>query len=400
MSIKPEDIRSAQFNDTYFPIVDGVVQTVHNYAEIMNRQTYSCVITPKPLKKDFDDSSLSYEVFRTSSLKFPIAEYSIPTPKFDSKLRDFLRSRCVDVLHFHSPFFEGSFASSFAKKLGVPVIATFHSKYYDDTIHVTGSKTIAKVVVNRIVKLYNSCDSVWACSRGTADTLRSYGYGGDIFVMDNGTTFTAPDDPEELRRRAAAEFSIPQDKHIILFVGHQIWHKNIRLILDTFKMISDSSDDYRLLIVGDGYDEVTIRKYAEDMNFRNGHVRFLGKVMDRELLSGVYLNSDLFFFPSVYDNSPLVVREAASLGVPSLLTEGSNAAEAVTKDVSGFVAAENKVAMYREILRIFNTEGLLKKAGEGAKRDVAKTWEEIIPLVRDKYADVIERYRFKHRSDI
>ena len=397
MKKKPEDIRSAQFNDTYFPIVDGVVQTVHNYAELMNRQTYSCVVTPKPLKNTFDDSTLSYDVYRTSSLKLPVAEYSIPMPKLDGGVRDFLREKNVDILHFHSPFFEGSFASSFSKKLGIPVVATFHSKYYDDAVHMTGSKTLASLLVKRIVRLYNKCDSVWACSNGTADTLRSYGYSGDIFVMDNGTTFKAPDDPEALKAKAAAEFSIPDDKNVILFVGHQIWHKNLKLVLDTFKMLSDSSDDYRLLIVGNGYDELEIKKYADELDFKNGHVRFLGKVMDRELLMGIYLNSDLLFFPSVYDNSPLVVREAASLGVPSLLTEGSNAAEAVKKDVSGFTAAENKVAMYREILRAFSTEGLLAKVSEGAKRRVAIPWESIIPLVREKYADIIERYDFKNK---
>lgn len=398
MKKNPEEIRSAQFLDTYFPIVDGVVQTVHNYAELMNRRSYSCVVTPKPMKDGFDDSSLSYDVFRTSSLKLPIAEYSIPAPKFDGKVRGFLREKNIDILHTHSPFFEGTFASSFSKKLGVPVVATFHSKYYDDAVHITGSKLIAKIVTKKIVRFYNTCDSVWACSDGTADTLRSYGYAGDIFVMDNGTTFTAPEDPERLRKKAAEEFSIPQDKRTILFVGHQIWHKNLRLILDTFKMLSDNFDDYRLLIVGNGYDEADIKKYAQELNFRDGHVRFLGKIVDRELLSGVYLNSDLFFFPSVYDNSPLVVREAASLGVPSLLTEGSNAAEAVEKNISGFTAAENKIAMYREILRIFNTDGLLENVSAGARRDVAKTWDKIIPLVLDKYADIIERYNASHQS--
>ena len=92
------------------------------------------------------------------------------------------------------------------------------------------------------------------------------------------------------------------------------------------------------------------------------------------------------------------MREAASLGVPSLLTEGSNAAEAVKKNVSGFTAAENKVAMYGEILRIFGTEGLLKSAGEGAKKYVAKTWDELIPQVQEKYAEIIEKYRYEHNS--
>lgn len=399
MNIKPEDIRSAQFIDTYYPIVDGVVQVVDNYAAIMNRLSYACVVTPKPLKDGFDDSRLPYDVFRTSSLKFPVAEYSIPTPKFDTKLKEFLTDKNVDILHAHSPFYEGTFASSFAKKLGVPTVATFHSKYYDDVVNITGSKLIARLITNKIVRFYHSVDSVWTVSQGAADTLRSYGYAGEITVMPNGTSFHAPENREELRARAAAEFSIPQDKRLLLFVGHLIKHKNLKLVLDTFRMLNDRSDEYRLIVVGDGYDEREIKKYAEEQHFSEGFVRFLGKISNRELLLGVYLNADLFFFPSVYDTSGLVVREAAAMGVPSLLTEGSNAAEAVRQDVSGFIAAENKVAMYGEIVRIFETPGLLKRAGEGARREIARTWEELIPSVYEGYAEVIERYRFNRQKD-
>ena len=399
MKMDPQKIRSAQFNDTYFPIVDGVVLTVHSYAELMNQTGYSCVVTPRPMT-EFDDSDKSYEIYRTGSLKFPVAEYAIPTPKLDAKVRSFLRNRNLDILHAHSPFMEGAFAASYAKRLGIPCVATFHSKYYDDVINITGSKALAKVVVRKIVRFYKSVDSVWACSAGTADTLRSYGYRGRITVMDNGTTYEMPSNPDALREKAGAAFKIPADKHIILFVGHQIWHKNLKLVLDTFKLLDDHSDDYRLFIVGNGYDGEEIRKYADKQNYKDGHVNFVGRISDREVLQGLYLSADLLFFPSVYDNSPLVVREAASMGVPSLLTVDSNAAEAVVKDVSGFTAAENKVAMFREILRIFGTKGLLEKVREGARRDVAKTWKEIVPLVQDKYAEIIEKYQFKHRNDI
>ena len=396
--INPEEVRSAQFNDTYFPIVDGVVQTVHNYAEILNKTSYSCVVTPRPLKEGFDYKALGYEVFLTAALKLPIAEYSTPAARFDSKLRGFLIDRELDIFHAHSPFMTGSFASSFAKKLGIPCVATFHSKYYDDVLNIFGSKAIAKIVTARIVHFYKGVDSVWSCSNKTADTLRSYGYRGDIFVMDNGTTYEMPSDPDALRAKAAAAFKIPEGKKILLFVGHLIWHKNIKLILDTFKLLDEHSDDYRLFMVGNGYDGEAIRKYADELNFKDGHVNFVGKIADREVLKGMYLSADLLFFPSVYDNSPLVVREAASMGVPSLLTEGSNSAEAVTKNVSGFTAVENKVAMFREILHIFGTQGLLDTVSDGARKYVAKTWKEIVPRVQEKYAEIIERYEYEHNT--
>lgn len=395
--INPEKIRSAQFLDSFYPVVDGVVLAVNNYAELMNKKSYSCVVAPRAMKA-YDDSQLSYEVFRTASVKFPIAEYSIPAPMFDNKVKKKLENRCPDIFHAHSPFMEGSFAASNAKRLGIPCVATFHSKYYDDVVHITGSKAIAKTVTAKIVRFYNKVDSVWTVSDGAAGVLRSYGYHGDITIMRNGTTYTMPENPDQLRKKAAETYFIPADKKILLFVGHQIWHKNLKLILDTFRLICDREDDYRLVIVGDGYDSKEICDYADSLHFPEGYVRFLGRINDRGLLSGMYLLSDLFFFPSMYDTSGLVVREAASLGVPSLLTAGSNASEAIVKDVSGFTADENKVAMFREILRIFSTPGLLEKVGAGAQKYVAKTWEEIIPEVMDKYAQIIEEYRFNHRK--
>ena len=121
MKINPSEIRSAQFIDTYYPIVDGVVQTVHNYAELMNRSGYACVVTPKPLKKEYDDSDLIYEVYRTALIGLPVAEYGMPAPRIDRKVRDWLADRDLQIFHAHSPFFEGTFASSYAKKLGVNV---------------------------------------------------------------------------------------------------------------------------------------------------------------------------------------------------------------------------------------------------------------------------------------
>ncbi len=394
--LNPSNIRSAQFLDTYFPIVDGVVQTVHNYALLLNNDAYSCVVTPKSVLK-YDDHSLSYDVFRTSSLNLKVAEYSIPTPRFDKNLKSFLKEKNLDIMHAHSPFYEGSFASYYSKKLNIPCVATFHSKYYDDTLHITGSRIIAKYVTKKILRFYKSVDSVWACSNSTAKTLREYGFEGDIFVMDNGSSLKIPDNAPQLKEQTANKFDIPKNKKILLFVGHQIWHKNLKLILDTFRLICNNSDNYRLLIVGNGYDAEDIKKYSDSLNFNDGQVRFLGKIADRELLIGVYLNADLLFFPSVYDNAPLVVREAASLGVASLLTEGSNACEAVEKDVSGFTAEENKEAMYREIIKIFETENLLNAVSQRAQRDIPKSWEQIIKRVQNKYAEIIEKYNFEHK---
>ncbi len=388
-------IQAVEVIDTFFPTLDGVIETVHNYATYLNKQAPTAVVFPQQ-RQEYDYSKLGYETIMVRDLKLPIKEYTLPDPTLSDQLRKTLDDRHIDLIHIHSPFLLGHFAVAYAKHKKIPVVATFHSKYYDDAFNVTGSTLIAKAAAKNVVNLYKQCDSVWACSAGTAETLRSYGYKGDIFVMDNGTSFDIPKEKRrDLADRAKRILTLPEGKHNILFVGHLIKHKNLKLVLDAFRLLTKDSDDYRLLIVGEGYDGDEIRAYADSLSFSKDQVRFLGKISDRNLLAGVFLNSELFFFPSVYDNSPLVVREAASLGVPSLLTEGSNAAEAVRKDISGFTAKEDCTEMAKEIRRIFGDPDLLRRVSLEAERSIPKTWEQIVEQVKEQYALIIDAYQKK-----
>lgn len=391
-------IRSIQFIDTYFPLVDGVIQTVHNYATIMNK-TGSCMVIHPDQKRDFDYSTLEYTVYTAkSSHIINVAEYPWPTPNKDKVLKDLLEKYNADIFHVHSPFQMSRFATSYGKKAKIPCVATFHSKYYDDALHITGSKILAEIVKKYVVESFNRADSVWACSEGTANTLRSYGFKKPIFVMDNGSSMEIPQEERiVLKEKAKKELDFDETKHNILFIGHLIWHKNIKLVLDTFKKLCNESDDYRLMIIGEGYNGEEIRKYADELSFGDSQLRFTGKISDRQLLAGAILNSDLLFFPSVYDNSPLVVRESASLGTPSLLTEGSNSAEVIRKDVSGFCAKENVDAMYEEIKKIFADPELLANVSKQAEIMIPKTWKQIVSLVTDKYTEIIEKYRFDNK---
>ncbi len=391
--MNPRKIRSAQFIDTFFPIVDGVVNTVDNYARIMNSISYSCVVCPS-VKSDAGDEDRPYDIYRTKSTKIAVTEYPVGTPRLDRQLKDYLLSRNLDIFHTHTPFFEGSYALYVAKKAGIPCISTFHSKYYDDALHVTGSKSFAKMFTDKIVAFYNKCDGVWTCSNGTAETLRSYGYKGDIFVIDNGSSMVKPDLPdEELKRMAQEKIGIDPKKINVLFVGHFILHKNIKLILDAFKLLSQDSDDYRLYLCGDGYDEKEVYEHAKSLEFPEGVVNFPGRVNDKALLAGIYLNCDLFFFPSVYDNAPLVVREAAAMMTPSLLTKGSNAAEAVIDNVSGYVAEESPEAMKKRIIEIFSDMDRHSLVCKNARNMIPKTWESIVGIALAKYAEIIEKYK-------
>ena len=113
-------------------------------------------------------------------------------------------------------------------------------------------------------------------------------------------------------------------------------------------------------------------------------MRFLGKVVKRDLLFGIYEDADILFFPSMYDNAPLVVREAAAAGLPALLTEGSNSAEIVEDGVNGFTAEHNADAMADRIERAY-AEGVIRKVGDKARETIPIGWDEIISRALTAY---------------
>ena len=62
----------------------------------------------------------------------------------------------------------------------MPFIATFHSKYRDDFERSVHNKSIANLMVKRIVQFSESADEVWIPQASVEETIREYGYKGKI----------------------------------------------------------------------------------------------------------------------------------------------------------------------------------------------------------------------------
>ncbi len=370
-------LRVAQFNDIFYPSVDGVVRTVDAYARNINKNgSTAFVVYPK--QKEESKDKFPYEVFPLRSFRLPGIDFDLAFSIPPKELKAEFKNNTPDIIHAHSPFFAGRMALRLGRKYHLPVVATFHSKYYDDALNVTHSKFLARIFVAIVVDFYIRADYVWACSRSTAETLRSYGYNGRIYIMENGIdTENVPKDIKALEPKAAEAFpAIPSGRKTLLFVGQMIWQKGLRVILDTLKQLVETDKSYFLILVGTGYNEKDIRSYAKKIGVLD-YMYFTGKVMDRELLFGIYSRSDLFFFPSLYDNAPLVLREAAMASTPALLSKGSNSAEIVEDGVNGFVEEPDAKKMAEKIRSIFSG-GRLAEVGKKASETIPVGWSEIV----------------------
>jgi glycosyltransferase involved in cell wall biosynthesis len=381
-----------QYVDSYLPAVDGVIITVQNYARFMNELGCSCYVAAAEAEKGYTETD-AFPVIRYSSMPLKQREpYRFGIPMLDPKFIAFQNRARPDIVHAHTPFSAGRAAMSFAIRRHIPLVATFHSKYYDDIFRATGSALLAEEVTRYIVSFYKKADAVWTVNEGAANTLRSYGYRGPITIMPNGTDFMLPKNAPAELEIIDKRFGIQKDEKVLLFVGQHILQKNLMFLLDAVSLCGRSGPRFRLIMVGDGCDRQKLEEKARDLDLSDT-VLFAGPEKDREKLSAYYLRADLFVFPSVYDNAPLVIREAAAAGCPSVLVRGSNAAENTLDGVNAFLCENDTLSIAEVIKKALSDGSLSRRVGEEAKQTLVLPWRDVVGKVLGGYRDIIKEYK-------
>ena len=383
------------FNECFPPVMDGVSLTVSNLARCFYQQGREvAVVTPE--MPGFDESQNPYSVFQYRSFPVPGCHpYRYGFPSLDFKFQKQVAAQNFEILHAHCPFSSGDFALKTARRMGIPLVATFHSKYRDDFERVIPSKTLVDYLVGKVVKFYESVDEVWVPQASVGETLREYGYKGTFEVVDNGTEFADAPYSEEMKWAAKKELYVAVDEPLLLFVGQHIWEKNVKLIIEALAKVKDLP--YHALFVGDGYARADMQTIAAKLglsgnsDYRKDKITFFGSVQSRELMQMIYMASDLFLFPSIYDNAPLVVREAASLHTPSIVARGSNTAEIIKDGINGFLSDNDVTAFANRLRYILERPIILSRAARGAAETLVRSWNGIAVEVLDRYQHLIDR---------
>ena len=378
--------------------MDGVGITAHNYARWLNEK-YGKTVLVAPKVKDYEDDE-DYRVYRFKSVLLPgMNPYRVGLPLIDITFKKKLKKLHFDIVHGHSPFISGQLAQQLARKRGIPLVATFHTKFRDDFRKVLNNNLFVDFLMNLTLDFYNSADVVWVPNKSTGQTLREYGYKGKFEIMPNGTDMEIPDKSKRLKlRKAGLEITgADGNQFTLLFVGQHRWEKNVRMIIDSLRLLSEKNVIFQMIFVGEGYAAKEMKKLVKEYNL-NDKVIFSGLVTDRNKLKSIYSCADLFVFPSIYDNSPLVIQEAAAFDVPSVVVKKSSAAEGITDKVNGFLIDDNPQALFKLISEVEKYPEVIKLAGEGARKSIYKPWEGIVDLVYQRYVEIIEENVHKRKS--
>lgn len=376
-------LKIGYFIDTFYPMIDGVVQVVDNYARRLSPLCDVTVFAPK-IEWHYKDN-FPYNVVRSFSAPMPFKEYRIPGPEIDLAFRRELERSSLDIVHIHSPFSVGRMGVKYALKNNIPLISTMHSQYKKDFQRVVKNDLVADFLTDIVVNVFDRCDYCWAVNSEVARIFHEdYKCKKLPKVMRNATDMV-PESKDSARREITQRYGINENEFILLFVGRINKLKNVMFICDVLKQLRDEGLPFKMLFAGTGEDENEVKDKIREYSL-DDKVIFCGKIENRGLLTRCYAAADLFIFPSLYDASSLVQVEAASQKLPAIFLKGAATASTVTNGVNGIIASENEFPS--KIIEVLNDKQLYKTISDGAFRDLYITWDDIVREVYESYREI------------
>lgn len=377
------------FVDSFFPMIDGVVIAVDNYATKLSKDHNVIVFTVNHNNEDIKYDK-PYKVVTSKTYNLPFAEYRLPMPKIDRSFMRKLKDYPLDIIHIHSPFGVGAMGARYAKKNNIPLLSTYHSQYEQDFQVRVKSKLFTKFMMRRIMRVFNKCDLSYSVNRKVKDVYREYGSKVKTVVRNNGTDLNYFEDEKALDE-LRIKLGVTKDDKVLLFVGRIDDVKNIFFIMDALNVLNNKGMDFKMIWVGTGPDVEKLKQKAIKYKLDDKNI-FTGKIIGREEISKYYAISNLFVFPSLYDSSSLVQIEAASQKTPSIFIEGAVTADTVEKNINGYTSENNVNDFADEIKRLFENNEQYNMVCKNAHKDLFVKWDKVVMDTLADYNALIEKY--------
>ena len=368
------------FCEVFPPIMDGVSICVQNYAHWLQKKVgHVTVVTPSVSGADY--SAYDYKVFDYFSVPVPTRHpYVSGLAGIDPVYHAKIAKNRFRIIHAHTPFSAGNAALHVAHQQGIPLVATFHSKYRDDFEKVL-PRPVVNMMIRSIVRFFEQADMVWVPQESVIDVIREYGFKGHVEAMDNGSDLVA-DYPEKVFVEARQRLGVAPEEFVMLYVGQHVWQKNPQLTIEALSRLEDVP--FRMFFVGDGYAAEGMKHMVSEKGL-DGKVTFVGPVSQREKIVDYYAAADLFVFPSLYDNAPLVVREAAALHTSAVMARGATASTIIRDGENGFLTDNDPDKLAELLRKLIHDPERVRRAGVQASRTIVRSWEDCLEEVIDRY---------------
>jgi phosphatidylinositol alpha 1,6-mannosyltransferase len=377
----PDALRIALFSGNYNYVRDGANQALNRLVGFLLRQgAHVRVYSPTIEEPAFEAVGDLVSVPAVAVPGRP--EYRLPL-RLPAAVRRDLEAFAPNVIHVASPDIVSHRAISWARRRGIPVVASVHTRFetYLGYYHLQRLEPVVRAILRRF---YRRCDAIVAPAESTAAILRAQRMSRDISIWTRGID-RAQFNPARRSQAFRDQHGIAADEVVVGFLGRLVLEKGLDVFADAIDAAILRGARLKVLVIGDGPARGWFAK-------RLPTAIFTGQLTG-DTLATALASADVFLNPSVTEAFGNVTLEAMASGLPVVAAEASGATNLVQDGITGTLCEPGVIADFAAALATYAADPALRQAHGAAGVAFAETrnWDDINRAVLRVYSRVIER---------
>jgi glycosyltransferase involved in cell wall biosynthesis len=316
-------MRVALFSGNYNYLREGANQALNRLVAYAERNGFKYrIYSPVTDTPAFEPQG---ELVPVPSVPLPVRGEFRLALGLPREIRDDIRRFSPDVVHVSTPDILGTRAQTFARTLGVPIVASLHTRFetYFEHYGLSWARPLAEAHLRRF---YRRSDHVLAPIPGTVEEMKRLRGDDRVSLWSRGVDRDLFEPGRrDLKWRRAQGFA--DEDVVLLFFGRLVIEKGIDDYVATVLALGERGIRVRPLIVGDG----PARSRFEVL----GDAVFTGDLDGPELAWAV-ASADIMLHPSRTEAFGNVVVEAMASGL-AVVCADTDSARALAAGSRGIV---------------------------------------------------------------
>jgi glycosyltransferase involved in cell wall biosynthesis len=305
-------------------------------------------------------------------------EYRLATG-MGKRIREDVRNFAPTMVHLSAPDILGQRAQKFARELGVPVVASLHTRF-ETYLSYYGLGALRPTAERWLKKFYQNCDLVLVPNAPLAEALGEWGLEGKVRVWGRGVDreFFSTEHRDMAWRRS---LGFADDDLVPLFFGRLVVEKGLDVFAAVIAELRERGHRLRPLIVGAGPGG---SRFAEQL----GDAVFTGHLEGNDLARAV-ASADIVINPSETEAFGNVNLEAMAAGLVVVSADVASAQALIVDGQTGLLVPPRDTDAYVRAIEGLIADPVRRRnmalAASAASAD--HDWPATLQAVIDAYAD-------------
>ena len=363
--------------DTYRPTINGVVTSIESLKKALDRLGHDVrILTFSYIFNSKQEGDIYYMGSLGAGKFYPDARMN---KLFYNRFYEDIMDWKPDIVHSQTEFTMFIQAKKIAKDLDIPLLHTYHTVYEDYTHYFSLNKKIGKELAKQFTKqIIKNTDGVVVPTNKIYNLLTEYNIHEDIYVAPTGINVNKLSECDDFDIRSG--YKIPEDKHIVLFLGRIGKEKNITEILQYLENIN--RDDIVFIIAGAGPFLSELKDICSNSKIRDRLI-FTGMI-DSSKVGNFYSKADVFVSASTSETQGLTFIESMACSTPIICRHDDCLDGVLIEGKTGF-GYDTEEEFIDYLNQILDNEKLRDKMGKNCKQLVDENYTE------DSFANKIEK---------